>query len=386
MSFNIRFPSINGATHEEQLIQLKNYLFQLVEALEYEFNQLANNATSTYVGQGGKNALETFNDIKTYIMRSQDIINAYYKKIEESISDKFASKEELENKIDKVDGMGLSSNDYTSDEKNKLKNIEAEANKTVVDDKLSAESVNPVQNKIITAELNKKTSGIEIGETATGEPGTNAAVENIGTIKNPILNFTIPRGEQGEQGPKGDKGEPGEQGEQGPKGDKGDPGEQGAELYCSANDYGIYCNGKTYADSTNSVTIEDLNLEYKRFRIYVRTPYGLACTDMPVDRPQQSNNTTYGQYQGGIVFPTGDNTLGATNNYLAKINWRVTVAYNLGWSFQVTDSGWINLGMGAVSASDYAQEGPAGLTGSAPTWNQRHNNSYSVYKIVGYKV
>lgn len=55
----------------------------------------------------------------------------------------------IENKIDKVDGKGLSTNDYTTDEKNKLAGIEAGANKTVVDSALSATSTNPVQNKVI---------------------------------------------------------------------------------------------------------------------------------------------------------------------------------------------------------------------------------------------
>ena len=55
----------------------------------------------------------------------------------------------LEKKVDKVDGKGLSANDYTTDEKNKLAGIQVEANKTVVDDELSDSSENPVQNKVV---------------------------------------------------------------------------------------------------------------------------------------------------------------------------------------------------------------------------------------------
>lgn len=50
---------------------------------------------------------------------------------------------------------------------------------------------------------------ITIGTTTTGETGSDAEVENVGTPENAILNFTIPRGEQGEQGI---QGEPGPQG------------------------------------------------------------------------------------------------------------------------------------------------------------------------------
>lgn len=49
-------------------------------------------------------------------------------KAEVSDLDDYATKDELNNKIDKVDGKGLSTNDYTTEEKNKLNNIEEDAN------------------------------------------------------------------------------------------------------------------------------------------------------------------------------------------------------------------------------------------------------------------
>ncbi len=42
-------------------------------------------------------------------------------------------------------------------------------------------------------------STVDVGETKTGEANTNAMVENVGTNKNAILNFTIPRGEAGDK-------------------------------------------------------------------------------------------------------------------------------------------------------------------------------------------
>lgn len=58
-------------------------------------------------------------------------------------------------KVDKETGKGLSTNDYTTAEKNKLAGIEAQANKTVVDSALSSSSTNPVQNKVINKEIVK---------------------------------------------------------------------------------------------------------------------------------------------------------------------------------------------------------------------------------------
>ena len=64
----------------------------------------------------------------------------------------------LNGKVDKEDGKGLSSNDYTNADKTKLDGIETEANKTVVDSSLSSTSTNPVQNKIIKSALDNKSN------------------------------------------------------------------------------------------------------------------------------------------------------------------------------------------------------------------------------------
>ena len=60
------------------------------------------------------------------------------------------------NKVDKVSGKGLSTNDYTTAEKNKLAGIAEGANKTVVDSALSDSSTNPVQNKVIKAYIDSE--------------------------------------------------------------------------------------------------------------------------------------------------------------------------------------------------------------------------------------
>lgn len=77
---------------------------------------------------------------------------------------------------------------------------------------------------------------VEVGLTETGDASTEALVTNVGTNKDVVLNFRIPRGEvgpeglQGPQGPKGDvgpKGDKGEKGDIGPQGEKGDTGPRG---------------------------------------------------------------------------------------------------------------------------------------------------------------
>lgn len=65
-------------------------------------------------------------------------------------------KSALDGKVSTEQGKGLSTNDYTTTEKNKLAGIESQANKTVVDDSLSSSSENPVQNKVINTALSGK--------------------------------------------------------------------------------------------------------------------------------------------------------------------------------------------------------------------------------------
>lgn len=58
-----------------------------------------------------------------------------------------------DNKVNKVSGKGLSTNDYTTAEKTKLAGIATGANKTVVDSAMSNDSTNPLQNVIITKQI-----------------------------------------------------------------------------------------------------------------------------------------------------------------------------------------------------------------------------------------
>ena len=62
----------------------------------------------------------------------------------------------LDDKVDKVAGMGLSQNNFTNALKNKLDGIEAGANKTVVDDYIASLQTNPVEGGVIYQALNSK--------------------------------------------------------------------------------------------------------------------------------------------------------------------------------------------------------------------------------------
>ena len=56
------------------------------------------------------------------------------------------------------------------------------------------------------------TSTVSVGTTTTGNAGTSASVVNVGTSKDSILSFTIPRGNVGATGAIGPTGATGAQG------------------------------------------------------------------------------------------------------------------------------------------------------------------------------
>lgn len=97
----------------------------------------------------------------------------------------------LAGKVDKETGKGLSTNDYTTTEKNKLSGIEAQANKTTVDSALSSSSTNPVQNKVINTALGTKQDSLSSAQLAAVNSGIDSSkVSQISTNQTNILSLT----------------------------------------------------------------------------------------------------------------------------------------------------------------------------------------------------
>ena len=89
MGINLRFPNIQGQSEREQLVQVKSYLHQLVGELQWAFNTIdtsngGNIVITTSQNTSSKstaNAQATFDSIKALIIKSADIVNAYYEEI-----------------------------------------------------------------------------------------------------------------------------------------------------------------------------------------------------------------------------------------------------------------------------------------------------------------
>ena len=104
--------------------------------------------TTVYLKTGSKSDHDNIYDEYIYVNSKWELLGT--QKID--LTNFYTKKETgdlLNKKVDKVSGKGLSTNDYTTAEKNKLAGIATGANKTVVDSDISTTSTNPVQNKAV---------------------------------------------------------------------------------------------------------------------------------------------------------------------------------------------------------------------------------------------
>lgn len=88
MGVDLRLPNITASTTEGQIAQIRSSLIQLTEQLNWAFNSISNGETmSDYRETGGgssavtkeEEAKNTFSEIKSLIIKSADIVEAYYK-------------------------------------------------------------------------------------------------------------------------------------------------------------------------------------------------------------------------------------------------------------------------------------------------------------------
>ena len=91
MSFDIKLPNISAPTTSGQIEQIRGYLYQLADQLKWALNSISagggelqaitNTTTNTVKQLSEGEAQATFNSIKSLIIKSADIVNAYYDEI-----------------------------------------------------------------------------------------------------------------------------------------------------------------------------------------------------------------------------------------------------------------------------------------------------------------
>jgi hypothetical protein len=89
MVIDIRRPNINGLSDSQRLEQVRSYLYQVADQLNYAFNTIetsttkaVQNAIEAVSSPSDPESIESnFNAVKSLIIKSSDIVNAYYEEI-----------------------------------------------------------------------------------------------------------------------------------------------------------------------------------------------------------------------------------------------------------------------------------------------------------------
>lgn len=112
MSSNFRYPNITGQTESAKLAQVQSYLHQLVDQLNYALRTIDTGSTGTAATvtteiattEGKpKDATATFNSIKSLIIKSADIVNAYYEEINKRLTGVYVAESDFGVYTEKTD-------------------------------------------------------------------------------------------------------------------------------------------------------------------------------------------------------------------------------------------------------------------------------------------
>lgn len=107
MSINLRLPNITEPTADGKLRQIQSYLYQTVEQLNWALNTLESGGTGAVImqgkntagsGSGGEDKKDNsvnFNELKALIIKSADIVNAYYEKISAKLVGKYVAQSDF---------------------------------------------------------------------------------------------------------------------------------------------------------------------------------------------------------------------------------------------------------------------------------------------------
>ena len=102
MSTNIRFPNITGKTEAEQLTQVKSYLHQLVEQLNWALSTIESGNSNAAVQKAStgktvtqEEVMTSFNDLKALIIKSANAVSAYEEAAEERYNGLYVAQSDL---------------------------------------------------------------------------------------------------------------------------------------------------------------------------------------------------------------------------------------------------------------------------------------------------
>ncbi len=167
MNIDLRYPQIQGNTEAEQLVQVKSYLHQLVEQLNWALNtvQAAQGGESAPVAYQQKEpstaqeAEDTFNSIKALIIKSADIVKAYEQTIRTDFDGYYVAESDFGTYVEQTKAI------IDANSKGVTEHYE---NIQQINDELRETNAYIRRGHLYYDDSGKSVVGIEIGETSDG--------------------------------------------------------------------------------------------------------------------------------------------------------------------------------------------------------------------------
>ena len=167
MSIDLRYPNITGKTEAEQMVQVKSYLHQLVEQLNWALNTVeaaqGGNTSAVAYQQGepstAQEAEDTFNSIKSLIIKSADIVKAYEETIFSDFNGKYFAESDFGTYIEETNRKVEENSKGVTESYTRIETIDSRVE--------GVEDENRITNAYIQRGLLPNGEyGIEIGETS----------------------------------------------------------------------------------------------------------------------------------------------------------------------------------------------------------------------------
>lgn len=104
MSFDFKLPNITASSDSGKVEQIRSYLYQLTEQLKWALNSIESNSGYVVAQKGSQTtskdiseseAQATFNSIKSLIINSAEIVEAYSEKISKTLLGEYVAKSDF---------------------------------------------------------------------------------------------------------------------------------------------------------------------------------------------------------------------------------------------------------------------------------------------------
>lgn len=183
MGFEFRMPSITGASEKEQLAQLKSYLYQFIPQLQWALNtletsagktsytvqQVSGGASSVQGGSSGQSSGLNFSEIKSLIIKSADIVNAYYEEINSRLSSSYVAISDFGTYTETVESIKTQTSSYEETLINHTATIDSAIKGLESDIDVSVKAW--IKTGEIYEDANGPVYGVEIGQTNYTDTG-----------------------------------------------------------------------------------------------------------------------------------------------------------------------------------------------------------------------